>query len=168
MDVIAKIKEKLLDRIVEAALALIVLLFSIIYLAVPSEVWGRVSEVVPKRALWALLGLATIAICFLVGALIDNWRKNRHVPMLLPAGEPVMLKRFGVLWDKDQNPHCPVDKTYLPFYSHGVVSDHECDYLRCPACHETYPLWDSNLGGLALHDAKQFIQQDIQVGRISN
>jgi hypothetical protein len=92
-------KEKAREHIVLAIFALIGLLLLAIWQAVPSSLWGTVSEATPKRALWALIALELIAICGLAAALIEKW------------WEPQMLKLFGMLWDDKQNPHCPVDKT---------------------------------------------------------
>ncbi len=80
METKEKIKEKLLEHSVAAVLALIVLLLSVIWLAVPSEVWGKASEAVPKRVLWALLALELIAIIALTGSLINQKRKSRQEP----------------------------------------------------------------------------------------
>jgi hypothetical protein len=117
----------------------------------------------------ALLGLALIGLVLetlLIAYLLYEIYRNRQ-PTLLPP-EPTMLKRFGVLWDKNQNPHCPVDKTLMAFFSHGLISDHPCDYLICPACKATIALWDSLLTGLSVFAAKEFIRKDIRRGQISD
>ena len=160
-----------LGKTLTGLLLLVGFLFVVMWRETLFAKWTLVAEGLSKPALMAALGLALVAVgleALAIACLLYVLFRKQPAPPSATAADPIMLKRYGVLWDKDENPHCPVDKTYMPFFSHGVVSDHECDYLRCPACHATIPLWDSNLGGLALHDAKKFIQQDRAFGRISD
>jgi len=156
------LKQKAQDHIVSIGLGLIVLLLLVVWQAVPSSAWGKVSEVTPKRALWALLGLAGIAICLLSGALIDNRRKQRA------SQDGRLFLRFGMYWDKAQNPHCPADKIPLVFTFHRMKDGKWCDFLACSACQMNFPLWDSQHGGLTLAEAKEFIRQDLRKGFISD
>jgi len=144
------LRKKAQDRIVSIGLALIVLLLLVVWRAVPSSVWDTVSEATPKRALWALLGLAGIAICLLGGALIDNWRKKKQP-------RPEMLKRFGVLWDADLSPHCPADQTLMRPRSN--LSDRDHEIMMCPKCDHTYPLRTDDLLPLRLPAAQKLIRQ---------
>jgi uncharacterized protein YbaR (Trm112 family) len=152
MSDLTKIKELVVENIVLAVFALITLLLLAVWQAVPSSVWDRVSEAVPKRALWALLGLAGITICLLGSALIDIRRKKK-----LTAAEPELLKRFGVLWDNELNPHCPADQTLMRPRVNTSGRDH--DILMCPKCDHTFPLrTDDNTSPLLLPDAKSLIR----------
>ncbi len=120
--------------------------------------WVQVAEGQSKQGLLALLGLAIMAVLIEalgIACLLYLYRRKRK------PTELEMLKRFGVLWDFDLNPHCPVDKTPMAFFSHGLISDHQCDYLICPACKATIPLWDSISGGLNVQKAQQLVGVDI-------
>jgi len=145
--------EKARDRIVTGLFALITLLLLAVWKAIDPSVWGRVSEVVPKRALWALVALELIVIGLLVGTLIDN-RKRKVVTVV----EPEMHKQFGVLWDNELRPHCPVDKTLLHL-SGCVIAEGSrpaYDILQCPKCKAEIPLYDED-GHQTLLSAKDLI-----------
>ncbi len=145
------LKQKAQDHIVSVGLALIVLLLLAVWRAIDPSVWDRVSEATPKRALWALLGLAGIAICLLVGALIDNLRKRKHVPS---AKKPFIL--YGVHWDDDDNPRCPVCECLMP--THHIEDDEraasEVEVLWCPRCKTTFSLWEDSGERKTLEEAK--------------
>ena len=91
MSWLTKLKEQAQERTILGLFALIGLLSLIVWQAVPSEVWDKVSEVTPKRALWALLALTVIA-AILEGAYILLLRKR--------LAEKLTTK-FGVKWTKD-------------------------------------------------------------------
>lgn len=146
------LKQKAQDHIVSIGLGLIVLLLLIVWQAVPSSVWGKVSEATPKRALWALLGLAGITICLLGGALIDLKRKAR----LIAANPPKSFRMYGVHWDKEANPLCPVCECLMPIH-HQEGANHEIDVLWCPRCKTLFSLWDDNGERVSLEIAKRFI-----------
>jgi hypothetical protein len=122
------LKQKAQDNIVSIVIGLIVLLSLIVWRAVDPSVWDKVSEATPKRALWALLGLAAIAICLLAGALIDNWLQRRG------------LSRFGVRWDKKAKPLCPGCRSEM-FISHAEST---YDVLQCSKCKMEVPLVAEN------------------------
>jgi hypothetical protein len=149
------LKQKAQDHIVSIGLGLIVLLLLIVWRAVPSSAWDTVSEATPKRALWALLGLAVIAISVLGGSLIDGYRKRRNIP-IAPAPEPAYLLMFGLLWDENQNPFCPADKLPLTFFMRHA-RDHY-DILRCAGCGNRFPIRHDLMGNLQLGNAKQMIR----------
>jgi hypothetical protein len=135
------LKQRVKDHIVTVGLGLITLLLLIAFRAIPSSTWDRVSEATPKRALWALLGLALIAICLLSGALIDNWRKTRR------AEKRTM---YGVRWDRAADPFCPVDDTLMHYRMTHANDGY--DILKCPKCGGHFPLRDEgrplSLGGI--------------------
>jgi hypothetical protein len=143
--------------IVSIGLGLIVLLLLVVFRAVPSSTWDRVSEATPKRALWALLGLAGIAICLLSGALIDNWRKKKAAPATIAeAQQPQHLRMFGLLWDDNQNPLCPADQIPLSFFMRHA-SQH-FDILQCARCGNRFQIRHDLMGNLQLANAKQMIR----------
>lgn len=125
--------------------------------------------VTPKRALWALLGLAGIAICLLSGALIDKWRKLRNKPTVpLPLEpiselEPKPFPRFGVNWDfaASPNPLCPACNVLLHLYRTGTLEDGTpWERLRCPQCHTTFELRDDHGNRAMLIPAKNSVYQE--------
>jgi len=155
------LKQKAQDHIVLVLFGLITLLLLIVWRAIDSSVWDRVSAATPKRALWALLGLAGIAIGLLIGALIDSRRKRKNVPLAprpAPAAppEPRPLRRFGLLWDENQNPLCPADGTPLTFFTRHAADD--SDILRCASCGSRVPIHHDTAGNLQLANAKQMIR----------
>jgi hypothetical protein len=156
------LKQKAQDHIVSIGLGLIVLLLLVVWRAVPSSAWDRVSEATPKRALWALLGLAGIAICLLSGALIDNWRKKA-------APKTEYLKIHGLYWDKALNPLCPADETLL-FVSDQTLamSGAIYDILKCPKCGNEISLRIDSHGLVTLSSMKNNIKAMIRLGLISD
>ena len=84
MGMLTKIKGLILENIVLAVFGLILLLLLIVWKAIPSSVWDRVSEATPKRVLWALIGLEAIAICWLLALVLDDRRNREDMPTLPP------------------------------------------------------------------------------------
>jgi hypothetical protein len=150
--------EKAREHIVLAVFGLIVLLLLIIWQAVPASVWGTVSEAVPKRVLWALLGLATITICLLIALLIDKNRTIRRISNTQKPPESRFFKIYGLLWDKDLNPHCPADKVLLTYFM-KLSSDHY-DVLRCAKCNSYFRIHHETNGDLTLAKAKDSIRAE--------
>lgn len=148
------LKQKAQDNIVSIGLGLIVLLLLVVWKAVDPSVWDKVSEAVPKRALWALLALELITIIVLAGSLINHRRKSRQKEAL----DGVMHKRFGVLWDNKLNPHCPADQTLMRPRVHQTNRDY--DILMCPKCDHTYPLRREDMSSLRLPAAQALIRTE--------
>jgi hypothetical protein len=86
------------------------------------------------------------------------------------AIEPRMLTRWGLFWDDQFNPRCPVDKTLLFVYSHTDDSKKygSFDMLKCPACNQGFPIRDEQIGLITLTHAKQDIEAGLRTGRISD
>lgn len=84
--------------------------------------------------------------------------------------EPKMLKQFGLLWDDAQNPHCPADNTLMVFNSTKEASTKhgQHDYLRCLTCKQVVPIFDSYLGPVTLHKAKNMIKTRMRSGLVSD
>jgi hypothetical protein len=159
MDLKEELAKLTLGQIVTATSLLIGSLALIVFREILAEKWAQVTAGLSTRGLSAALGLALIAIVIeTTGIAYLLYLLYRQKPKI---ADPPMLKQFGVLWDFDLNPHCPVDKTPMAFFSHGLISDHKCDYLRCPACDVKIPLWDSVAGGLGLNKAKQLVEIDV-------
>jgi len=147
MDWIEKTKEKLLEHLVAGVLALVVLLFSIIWLAVPSSAWDKILAVIPKSALLAVIVLELIAIVGLLAALVAYKRRVKK--------EKGIILCWGMYWDKSFNPHCPSDKTPLSFKAHALESGKQGTILHCLSCGNEIVIWDSVQGALTLSEAKQ-------------
>lgn len=93
----AKLKEKAQEHTILGLFGLIALLSLIVWRAVPSAVWDRVSEAVPKRALWALAGLLAIAAT----------GQAAYIFSLRKVIKQKFTPQFGLLWNKQSVPHCP-------------------------------------------------------------
>ncbi len=143
-------KKKGREHIILGVFALIALLLLVIWQAVPSEVWGRVSEAIPKRVLWALLGLALIAIGLETALFLDYRRGNKHVP-----APPKPKRMLGVLWDDDSNPLCPVCEMLLHIFY--LDADESKEALRCPKCKAEYTLRDDEGCKHGLWDVKEYL-----------
>jgi hypothetical protein len=139
------LKQKAQDHIVLILFGLITLLLLVVWRAIDSSVWDRVSAATPKRALWALLGLAGIAICLLGGALIDNKRKRK-----LETRKTLRFRIFGVHWDDQGNPLCPVCDCLMPIHHREMAGD----VLWCPRCKTLFSLWGDNGDRLTLEQGK--------------
>ena len=129
------LKQRAQDHIVTVAVGLIVLLLLVVWRAIPSSVWDRVSETTPKRALWALLALEGMAICLLSGALIDYRRKEKNIPARQ------YYRTYGLFWDEDLNPLCPVDNILLSVSErHTEPITGFAESLKCPKCKAVFKL----------------------------
>lgn len=149
------LKQKAQDHIVLVLFGLITLLLLIVWRAVDPSVWDGVSAATPKRVLWALLGLESIAICLLSAALHKRTRKKKRV------------SGFGVIWDDDQHPMCPTCEVEM-FIKH--VED-TYDILQCPKCKIEIPLIGHDNRPLHLFAAKELIEaakDHLSRTRISN
>jgi hypothetical protein len=148
MDWLTKLKEQAQERTILGLFVLITLLSLIVWQAVPSSVWDKVSEVTPKRALWALLALTVIA-AILEGAYILLLRKR--------LAEKLTTK-FGVKWTKDLLPHCPSCSSALTNYGQywdgGFTSSWS---FTCVKCNQRVIMSDEAGNALELHEAKDLI-----------
>lgn len=97
MSWLARLKEKAQEHTILGLFGLIALLSLIVWRAVPSAVWDRVSEAVPKRALWALAGLLAIAA---IG-------QAAYIFSLRKVIREKFTPQFGLLWNKQKIPYCP-------------------------------------------------------------
>jgi hypothetical protein len=130
---------------------------------VPAAAWDKVSEVTPKRALWALAGLLTI-ITTLACAYIYTLRQD--LKRLKATLDESLSLKFGALWDKLCNPHCPSCKTPLSqkikrgaVYSLGTPNTTHVNpdkvILECIHCDKEITLIDDAGRVLPLKDAKE-------------
>lgn len=157
MDWKAKLKEKAQEHIISELFVLITLLLLVIWQAIPSSTWDKISEAIPKQALWAALALALIALFLESTFLLDHRRKAKKQSN---PTEPEQLIVFGLLWDKDLNPRCPADQT--PLHTFRYFEHYE--NLMCPKCSTVFPLRDAMLGQMTLQEARNLIQSRQQRG----
>lgn len=92
----------------------------------------------PVEIVLAILGLSL----FLNMALaIVIWR--------LKPNQPSLNLKYGILWDKDKNPHCPVCK-------HGGLNYNEWNYqigYFCNSCDKVFGLTDASGNNIKRADA---------------
>jgi hypothetical protein len=150
--------KKAQEHIVLGLFGLITLLLLVIYRAIPSSAWDTVSEVIPKRVLWALIALEAIAIGLQAAFAIDNRRTRKNTPQAPPP-----LRMFGLLWDKEQNPLCPADQTPLSFL---ISPTPAFDLLKCAQCDSQFSIHHDLTGNMTLAHAKQQIRNGIRGGII--
>jgi len=118
--------------------------------------WVQVTEGETKQALLGYLGLALLTV--IIEGLVIAWLLilRRQANKNPTAQEPLMTKRFGVLWDNQLNPHCPVDETLMRPRVHA--SNRDYDILMCPKCDHTYPLRAEDQSSLMLPAAQTLIR----------
>jgi len=168
-----------IGRTVTGLLLLIGFLCAIIWRGTLFQKWTQAVEGLSKPALMAALGLVLIGAALealLIAYLVYLLYRRGRTPALTEASalpaltEPQMLKRYGLLWDAEQNPHCPADKTLLVFQTCLEATEKygTHDYLRCLTCKQSMPIYDSSYGYLTLHDAQTFIRTSLQRDRLSD
>ncbi len=167
-------KEELLKitigKITTGVLLLIGFLCAVIWRESLFQKWTQVAEGVSKPALMALLGLVLIAAVLEAFGIAYLLYLLYRRPAVAPA-EPPMLKRFGVLWDKDEspNPHCPADETLLHLSGRveGTPRHGAYDIMQCPKCNVEIPLYGDH-GHQTLFSAKTTIRNLRDRGLISD
>jgi hypothetical protein len=155
-----KLKEIAQEHTLKGVLALLLLLLGVIWSAIPSEVWGKISAAIPKPVLWAVIGVLTV-VTILESASIYISRKRlkrlRQTTKLFP--------NFGVLWDELNNPHCPSCKNLLPqklkerygydFAESKLIATNPLPTLECLQCNKEITLIDDDGEVITLKNAKQ-------------
>jgi uncharacterized protein YbaR (Trm112 family) len=164
MNVKEEIAKLTAGQLTTLILGLIGSLFLIVLQGTLFLLWTRIEPEISKRTLEAALALVAIIITILlvsaVTLLFFLFRVRRK------ASEPQMIKRFGVLWDSGQEPHCPVDQTLMRVRVRG--GDRDYDMLLCPKCHNKYPLRTDDLMPLLLPVAQTLLQSDRGVAELAS
>ena len=145
MNVKEEAVKSVIGKLVASALVLIGLLLFAAWRLFLSGVWAKVEAATPKQGLEVLLGLAGIAICLLGGALVDSKRKKK-----LETPKTVRFRIFGVHWDDQGNPLCPVCDCLMPIHHREM----DGDVLWCPRCKTLFSLWGENGDRLTLEQGK--------------
>jgi hypothetical protein len=129
MKLIRKLQDSLVDRIAEAVWAgVAVVLMWAAYQVVPA-VLPAIESNVPGRVIVALLAVSFV-LNLLFALLL--WRGR-------PSETPLRLK-YGILWDRDGNPHCPACRT--PTSAYGKFGSGRG--YHCPPCNKTFRLADAS------------------------
>jgi len=149
---VSKIKELILEHIVATVLGGIGLLCLVLWQTIDPAIWARLSEAIPKKALWAWLGLAVITV-LLEGAYIIHLRRRLY---------PKLTFHYGVLWDKNFNLYCPKDNEPLhQSQVGGIALDVYPDEFTCIKSDRTYVLKDKNGFVIAsFNEAKKWLLEE--------
>jgi hypothetical protein len=152
MDAREELLRVTLGKIVTGVLILIGFLIVVVWREALFGKWEQIAEGLSKQALLALLGLALIAAAIellcVAYLLYLVYRSSRAIPTVLPPHKP--LRRFGVHWDEDFHPVCPVCDVLLPIHH----DDGEFEVLWCPKCKMRFMLRDDYGQRVSLVDAK--------------
>jgi hypothetical protein len=140
MSLLDKLREKAKEHAVALVFVLALLLLGVIWAAVPTEVWNRISAATPKRALWATIGLLALALLLESAYLLELRRKYRLKP------------RFGVYWDRSLTPYCPACSKMVAYVRHSLTWG-----FQCVQCDGFVPLNDDNGQGIEIADARALL-----------
>ncbi len=151
-------KEELLKLTLGKTLGGLLLLIGFLILVVWRETlfgkWEQIAGGLSKPALLAMLGLAVIAaaiegicIAYLV-YLVYRARQATQTAPPIQAKKPT--RAYGVHWDEDLFPLCPVCDVFLPIR----FNDKRYEVLFCPKCKVDYILRDDYGERVSLVDAK--------------
>ena len=142
----------MLEHVVVLVLSVIGILLLVLWQAVPSEIWVRVSDAVPKRVLWALLALALILILLELAYILYLRRKSGAINV---ASRQVAM--FGVLRDENANPLCPICKILMYPTRRKDENNHLYQIVKCPNCKNGYVLKNDNTSRVELSKAKEML-----------
>jgi hypothetical protein len=129
MSPIEKIQDGFFEHIGTAAALVITGLIGWLVLEVAPIVAPAIESAFPAKVLLAILALSLIVN---IGLAIVIWR--------FASRRPQLRLKYGILWDSDKNPHCPVCKNAGLDYN-----EWNCDQLGyfCNSCEKVYGLKDS-------------------------
>jgi hypothetical protein len=127
MNVIDKIKDKLVEHAAEGAIASVAVLLVWVANKLAPVVLPLIESNLSNQVLLALL-LASIAINILLAILIYGATKKR----------PFKLK-YGIYWDSEKNPHCP--SCQKPIAAYGQYTTGKG--YSCKPCGKVFPLADA-------------------------
>ena len=136
MSLLSKAKEAFLSRIVEVCATSITILLAWVASIVGPAVWPAVSAAMPTEALLPAF-LLSLLLNLIFGVLLYfGTRKS----------EPEFQLKYGIYWDRNKNPHCPVCQKPVTYGSwHNNRLGYYCNpcrkltLLRDPAGNEVMP-----------------------------
>jgi hypothetical protein len=146
MSVRGKIKEAIVSHAVEKSLLLGAFLIGLAWVALKPVISERVLPPLSKELLAGSLA-AAVALLIASGAYILYLRKRLS---------PKLEYRFGVLWDRAQNPYCPRDKTWLQVKKANNPYERFPNQFACANCDRSFELSDEEgFAIFTLADARQ-------------
>jgi hypothetical protein len=147
MNWLTELKAKAKEHTLSLVISLTVLLVGVIWAAIPSELWSKVSAAIPKRVLWSVIGLLVLGLIF-ESAYVANLRSKFKLKW-----------QFGIRWSKSLEPFCPVCPTPLSSYGqHAIFSSSSLTWgFICPQCKDIFPMTDNDGNTLELKQAKQLL-----------
>jgi hypothetical protein len=159
MDVKEEVAKLTIGEIVGAVSLLVGSLVLIVFREILVEKWVQVTAGLSTRGLSALLGLALIAVAieglsvaYLMRLAFRRGKALERASLLPPPRKPI--RRFGVHWDEEIYPLCPVCDGFLPIHH----NDGAYEVLWCPKCKVEYSLMDDYAERVSLVDAKLELQ----------
>jgi hypothetical protein len=97
---------------------------------------------------------------------IGAWRQDyqpKAIPSTSNPPEPAKpVRRFGIHWDSEQNPLCPVDDTLLSMSEKGVLKStgEYFEAFLCPRCKNRYTLRDDKGNRVRITTAKDRVRRN--------
>jgi hypothetical protein len=149
MSTLAKLKEKVLEKILEHTLALVVtptliLGGTTVWVLMPillSPLWTRV----PAQTLQRVLGLAFLSIMILLAYVLVLRHK-------LKTSQKIF---YGIFWDKHANAFCPACEA--PLGGYGVYGMAKNPAFFCRRCKISVPIRSDEANFVSLVEAKQHV-----------
>lgn len=145
-----KIKEQLQDAIAKGWIAAITTLIVLIigYFGPPII---PVLTSIPNNIILALFALSLLFIIFLLFYSFDLSKQLKNLKLENLKAEK-FTKGFGILWDKDYDPHCPSCKTMLSNYEEKRIKSRLRGQFMCINCNKPVYLSDQD-GFICFDDA---------------
>jgi hypothetical protein len=104
---------------------------------------------------------------------LERWAVSKTTPKTVESEtaqstsnppEPLNpVRRFGIHWDSEQNPLCPVDDTFLAMTESGVspATGKHFEVFHCPKCKTDYRLRDDKGNSVRIGFAKDRVRLKI-------
>ena len=128
---IEKIRDGFLAHLGTAAALVVTGLIGWLFLQIAPALLPAIELAISSRVMLALLLLSLLVNILLA---IATWQLSRK--------RETLKLRYGILWDKEKNPHCPVCKNpglRYAQWSHGGSFGY-----RCNPCNKVYTLCDAS------------------------
>lgn len=129
MSALEKVKDGFFKHLGTAAALVVTGLIGWLSLQVAPILAPVVEKALPVRVVLGVLGLS---VFLNVGLAVALWRSGKE--------RPTFRLKYGILWDKDKNPHCPVCKNAGLDYNewnYGQLGYH------CNKCAKVFGLKDA-------------------------
>ena len=148
MKFISKTRELLTDRAAELTIATIVGLTGTVATWIGAAALPAISQHLPMRELLMLLALSTLANAISVIAI---WRLRKPEKM---------DRRFGILWDRDLQPHCPNCSSLLhSLGDYKLASGFDGYGMLCSKCNISVGLSDDDGNSKTLDELRKLVRK---------